>query len=113
VSEHERYIATTAWDGAFRAAELSLAGGGPDAQLRKPIADPLQRLEPASRSAIRAKDSSSPRKPALYDPNAKNLAMTAGMIPFVQNSWVKRVPWPWASNVACWTPRRSQLRSGF
>jgi hypothetical protein len=45
----------------------------------------------------------------LYDPNAKILAMTAEMIPFVQNSRVKRVPWPWSTNVACSTPRRSQL----
>ncbi len=36
--------------------------------------------------------------------------MTVEMIPFVQNSWVKRVPSPpWSSNVACTTPRRSQL----
>ena len=70
---------------------------------------PSQGLERASRSASRAKDLSSPRKLPLYDPNAKILPMTTEMIPFVQNSWVKRVPSAWSSNVACWTPRRSQL----
>ena len=38
MSEHERYIVTTACSGAFPAAGLSLAEGRPDAQLRTPIA---------------------------------------------------------------------------
>ena len=52
---------------------------------------------------------SSPRKLPSYGPERKILAMTAEMISFVQNSWVRRVPSPWSSNVACSTPRRSQL----